>query len=137
MKRSSLAAVVVAVALLAVGCTPAEAPATPSGGSSASPSEAGGLQALPPTIVSPGELDGTDVSVIVGTALVLAVDDGTEDQWTGTTADPAVAEFSAGGTTEGATFRPGFDALEIGSTEATVTAPDGREIAFSISVVAP
>lgn len=137
MKRSSLAAVVVAVALLTVGCTPAQTPAAPSGGSSASPSTAGGLQALPPTIVSPGELDGTDVAVIVDTALVIAVDDGTEDQWTGTTADPTVAEFSGGGTTEGATFRPGFTALSIGSTTATLTAPDGREIAFTISVVAP
>lgn len=137
MKRSSLLAVLAAVVLLSAGCAPAEAPTPAGGGSASTPAASGGLQALPPTILSPGELDGTDVSVIVGTALVIAVDDGTEDQWRGTTADTAVAEFSAGGSDEGATFRPGFEARATGTTEATLTAPDGREIRFTISVVAP
>ena len=137
MKRSSVVAVLVAVALLSAGCSPSGSTTSPSAGSPSSTTESGGLQALPPTIVSPGELDGEDVSVIVGTALVIAVDDGTEDQWRGTTTDPNVAEFSAGGSNEGATFRPGFTARELGMTEATLTAPDGREISFTISVVAP
>lgn len=138
MKRSSLAAAVVAVPLLLAGCAPAASDA-PSAGSSttAAPSESAGTQALPPTIVSPGDLDGTDVTVIVDTALVVAVEEGTEAEWTGTTADATVAEFSGGGSTEGATFRPGFDARAIGSTEATLTGPDGREIEFTIAVVAP
>ncbi|MCC4249334.1 MULTISPECIES: hypothetical protein [Microbacterium] len=139
MARSSFAvAGLVALALVATGCAASTDPAQPAGGSPSSSSAAsGGLHALPPTIVSPGELDGEDVSVIVGTALVIAVDDGTEDQWRGTTADPSIAEFSAGGSDEGATFRPGFEAREMGMTEATLTAPDGSEIAFTISVVAP
>lgn len=139
MARSSLAlAALVAVVLATAGCTASGGGAQPAGvSSSPTPSTAGGLQALPPTIVSPGELDGTDVAVVVGTALVIAVDDGTEDQWSGTTTDPAIAEFSAGGSDEGATFRPGFEARKIGSTQATLTGPDGREIAFTLSVVAP
>ena len=137
MKRSSVLAVLAAVVLLSAGCAPAGTPSTTGGGSAPSSATAGGLQALPPTILSPGELDGTDVSVVVGTALVIAVEDGTEDQWRGTTADPANAEFSAGGSDEGATFRPGFEARAIGSTEATLTGPDGGEIQFTISVVAP
>jgi hypothetical protein len=137
--RSSFAvAALVAIALVTSGCTAAGDTAQPAGvSSSATPSTAGGLQALPPTIVSPGELDGTDVAVVIGTALVIAVDDGTEDRWRGTTADPSIAEFSAGGSDEGATFRPGFEARTVGSTQATLTGPDGREIAFTISVVAP
>ncbi|MCG7416143.1 hypothetical protein MHY30_01290 [Microbacterium sp. ACRRU] len=139
MTRTWFAATaVVALAFVISGCASPTTPTAPAGASpSASVSADGGPQALPPTIVSPGELDGTDVAVIVGTALVVAVDDGTEDQWRGTTTDPAIAEFSAGGAEGGATFRPGFEAREIGTTQATLTAPDGREIAFTISVVAP
>ncbi|MBN9210921.1 MAG: hypothetical protein BGO45_10350 [Microbacterium sp. 71-36] len=137
-RSSSVVIVLVTVALLTSGCTaPAEpaVPAAPTAAASAGPD--GGSQALPPTIVSPGQLEGTDVAVVIGTALVIAVDDGTEDQWHGTTADVTIAEFSAGGSDEGATFRPGFIARKIGTTAATLTAPDGTVRAFTIAVVAP
>lgn len=139
MARSSVAlAVVVAVTVALTGCTASpDAVVPPVASPSVAPSGDGGLQALPPTIVSPGELDGTDVSVVIGTALVLAVDDGTEDHWHGTTADVTVAEFSAGGSDEGATFRPGFQARSLGSTAATLTSPEGRRIDFTLTVVAP
>lgn len=129
-------AAVVAVALVTTGCTATTEPAVPAAPAPASSTPAG-LQALPPTIVSPGQLDGTDVAIVIGTALVIAVEDGTEDQWRGTTADVTIAEFSAGGSDEGATFRPGFVGRATGSTGATLTAPDGREIRFTIDVVAP
>jgi len=125
-----------ALVLVTSGCAASTDPAQPTGASPSAETD-GGLQALPPTIVSPGELDGTDVAVVLGTALVVSVPDGTEDQWRGTTDDVDVAEFSAGGSDEGATFRPGFEARAVGSTGATLTAPDGREITFTISVVAP
>lgn len=139
MIRSSFAvAAVIAVALVTSGCTATTEPAVPAAPvPSSSTTATAGLQALPPTIVSPGQLDGTDIAVVIGTALVIAVEDGTEDQWHGTTADVTIAEFSAGGSDEGATFRPGFVARGIGSTTATLTAPDGREIRFTVDVVAP
>lgn len=138
VRPSSAPAILVAVALLMSGCTATTEPVLPAAPTPASSAAtAAGLQALPPTIVSPGQLDGTDIAVVIGTALVIAVEDGTEDQWRGTTADVTIAEFSAGGSDEGATFRPGFVGRSTGSTAATLTAPDGREIRFTIDVVAP
>lgn len=135
-RSSAVLATLVAMVITLTGCTATEtAPIAAS--PSLTPHTDGGLQGVPPTIVSPGELDGADVSVVVGTALVVAVDDGTEDQWRGATSDVKIAEFSAGGSDEGATFRPGFEARATGSTAATLTAPDGRSISFTISVVAP
>lgn len=137
MKRWSLVVAVVALPLLVAGCTPSASGDTPAAGSSASPAASIGSQALPPTVVSPGELDTRDATVVVATALVLAVPDGTEAEWSGTTADPTIAEFSAGGASEGAVFRPGFEARKVGTTTATLTGPGGQQIAFTISVVAP
>ncbi len=142
MKRTTLivAGVLVAGVLLA-GCTPA-AESSPGGGGTgsapaATPGPSSSTQALPPTLMSPGDLDGRDVTVIVGTALVIAAPDGTDAEWTGTTADRTIAEFSAGGASEGATFHPGYIARATGTTGATLTGPDGKEISFRISVVAP
>lgn len=134
-----VAAVAIALPLLIAGCTPtASAPAVPAESAAApSPSSSPGEQLLPPAIVSPGDLAGADVSVAIGSALVVAVADGTEAEWTGTTADVTIAEFSAGGPSEGAVFRPGFIARALGTTAATVTGPDGQQIDFTISVVAP
>lgn len=143
MKRVAfITAGVLAAGLALAGCSPSadtSASTDTGAGSSASadPNPASSAQALPPTIVSPGDLDGRDVSVIVGTALVLAVAEGTEAEWQGSTADRSIAEFSAGGASEGATFRPGFEARATGTTDATVTGPDGAPIDFRISVVAP
>ncbi|SDO81492.1 hypothetical protein SAMN04487848_2257 [Microbacterium sp. ru370.1] len=129
----------VALPLVIAGCTPtASAPAVPAESIAApSPSTSPGEQVLPPAVVSPGDLAGTDVSVSIGSALVVAVPDGTEAEWTGTTADVTIAEFSAGGPSEGAVFRPGFVARALGTTAATVTGPDGQQVDFTISVVAP
>lgn len=136
MKRITAVAVAVALPLMIAGCTPT-ASEDPSGGSDASsaPSASATDQLLPPTTVAPADLEGTDVSVILGTSLVLAVADGSEGEWTGTTADVAIAEFSPGGPSEGAVFRPGFIVREVGTTEATVTGPGGGTITFTITVV--
>lgn len=144
MKRSSfIVAGALAAALLLAGCSPA-ADSSSSGGadtgsssSAVKPGASASAQALPPTLVSPGDLDGRDVTVIVGTSLVIAAPDGTDAEWTGTTADRTIAEFSAGGASEGATFHPGYIARATGTTDATLTGPDGKNISFRISVVAP
>ncbi len=136
MKRISTVAVALALPLMVVGCTPSgsEEPTGAGPVASASPSASGMDQMLAPTTVAPADLEGADVRVIRGTSLVLAVPDGSEAEWTGTTGDVAIAEFSAGGPSEGAVFRPGFVVREIGETDATVTGPDGRTIAFTITV---
>lgn len=140
MKRSSTAVAAAVLALTATvsGCTPpaSETPAVEDSAPASSPTASGMDQMLPPTMVTPDTLEGTDARVVLGTSLVLAVPDGSEGEWTGTTADVAVAEFSPGGPSEGAVFRPGFVVRELGTTDATVTGPDGRTIAFTITVVA-
>lgn len=137
MKRITAAAVAMALPLMVAGCTPTapEDPSVAEPVASASPAASGMDQMLPPTTVAPADLAGTDVRVIRGTSLVLEVPDGTEADWTGTTADVAIAEFSPGGPSEGAVFRPGFVVREIGTTDATVTGPEGQTVAFTITVV--
>lgn len=136
MKRISIVVLAAALPLLIAGCTPTapEDASTSDPAASIAPSPSGMDQMLPPTTVAPADLEGTDVRVIRGTSLVLAVPDGTEAEWSGTTADVAVAEFSAGGPSEGAVFRPGFIVREVGSTAATVTGPDGATVSFTITV---
>jgi hypothetical protein len=136
VKRISIVVLAAALPLLIAGCTPtaSEEPSTADAAASTAPSPSGMDQMLPPTTVAPNDLAGTDVRVIRGTSLVLAVPEGSEAEWRGTTADVAVAEFSAGGPSEGAVFRPGFIVREVGSTAATVTGPDGATVSFTITV---
>lgn len=140
MKRSLAVrlALVVTAGILLAGCTPtaSETPAAPVA-EAPIPSASVDDQAFAPTVASPEGLDGTDATVKIGTSLVIAVPDGTEAEWTGSTADVAIADFSAGGPSEGAVFRPGFLPHAVGKTAATLTGPDGKTIRFTLSVVAP
>ena len=140
MKRSlafRLAAVVAAGVVLA-GCTPAasDAPAVPAA-EAPSPAASVDDQAFAPTVASSEDLDGKEATVKIGTSLVVAVPDGTEAEWTGSTGDVAIADFSPGGPSEGSVFRPGFLPHAVGKTPATLTGPDGKTIRFTLSVVAP
>ncbi|MDQ1121900.1 hypothetical protein [Microbacterium trichothecenolyticum] len=137
MKRSPLVALALVLPLMMAGCTPTASPDSSSHDMTPESAASAGAQALSPTIVSPGELATREATVVVATELVIAAPDGTEADWTGTTADPTIAEFSAGGASEGAVFRPGFEARKVGKTAATLTGPDGQTISFTISVVAP
>jgi len=131
-------ALVVTAGVLLAGCAPA-ASDTPVPPAADAPSPAASVddQAFAPTVVSPEDLDGKDATVKIGTSLVLAVPDGTEAEWTGSTADVAIADFSPGGPSEGSVFRPGFLPHEIGQTAATLTGPDGKTLRFTLSVIAP
>lgn len=144
MNRTVAAAVVLVAVVLPLalsGCTPDAAEPASSGIAStqvgSTPAASPGQQVASPTIVAPEDLDGTEVSVVIGAALVIAVPDGAEAEWTGGTTDPSIAEFSRGGPSEGAVFRPGFVARAVGVTPATMTGPDGREFSFTLSVKAP
>ncbi len=131
-------ALVVTAGVLLAGCAPAasDSPVVPAA-DAPSPAASVDDQAFAPTVISPDDLDGKDATVKIGTSLVLTVPDGTEAEWTGTTGDVAIAEFSPGGPSEGSVFHPGFLPRTVGSTPATLTGPDGKTIRFTLSVVAP
>ncbi len=95
-------------------------------------SNADSPQALPPVIAEVGELDGSTFEINAAQPLVVNAPDPTE--WTGEASDPAVAEFVPGKDDGSALFNPGFEAKGSGSTDATMTAPDGTVYAFTIVV---
>ncbi|MEX0151322.1 hypothetical protein [Microbacterium sp. LMI1-1-1.1] len=139
MKRSpAAAAVLLAASLLLTACTaPAEngGPIVQGGAPNAEPSNSAGV--MTPTIVAPDELDGTTVTAVVGAAVVLTVPEGSEGEWAGSEDDPTIAEFSAGGMSEGGSFQPSFIARGTGTTGATLVGPDGGIVHFTIEVTAP
>lgn len=138
MKRSpAAAAVLLAASLLMAGCTAPvdESPLVQGGAPNAEPTNTAGV--MTPTIVAPAELDGTTVTAVVGAAVVLTVPAGSEGEWAGSEDDPTIAEFSAGGVSEGGTFQPSFIARGTGTTGATLVGPDGGIVHFTIEVTAP
>jgi len=137
VKRSLPIVAAVALPLMLSGCTVGEASTPPPAAVGSASTPAASDQALAPTVVSPGDLQGATITVVIGTSLVIAVPDGTEADWTGTTVDLSIAEFSGGGPSEGAVFRPGFQSRAVGKTAATLAGPEGAPIAFTLSVVAP
>ncbi|WRS30532.1 hypothetical protein U6G28_02260 [Actinomycetaceae bacterium MB13-C1-2] len=119
----------VALAFGLVACTSngsGRAPTSDSGSSS------DGGSVLPPQIVEGTDLQGGSFTITKDQPLVVNVDDPTE--WTGETVDKAVAEFVAGRDDGSAVFNPGFSAVGTGTTDASMTAPDGTTYSFKISV---
>ncbi|MFB2581021.1 hypothetical protein ACEXQD_07190 [Herbiconiux sp. P15] len=90
----------------------------------------------PPVIVRITEVEGTTVTVPLGTLLVLATaDDASVTAWSVEIADASVAEFVAGRDDGSARFNPGLAPRAEGVTE--VTLRDGRTngtVAFTLSV---
>lgn len=114
-------AVLLAVSLVA--CSPG----------TSTPSETNG--ALPPVIVTPSELAGTTVEITQEQPLVISVEDATEvEAWVGSVVDINVATFVPGEDDGDAQFNPGFEAVSAGSTEASVTSPEGEVLEFTITV---
>lgn len=114
----------VALALFAAACT-----------SGAGAQEEGGASALPPVLVPPSELVGKTFEITKEHPLVVNLDDPAEvEAWTGQVVDEAVAEFIPGLDDGSAQFNPGFEAVGSGTTEASVTSPDGETLEFTIRV---
>ena len=129
MNRKTVAAAAIIVAALSlVGC----AHTAPQPG----PSASAGQQLPAPIILEPSALAGKQIRISLQIPLVVKVDATALATWTGTVADPSVAAFTAGGERNGASFDPGFTAVKVGTTQATLTGPDGKIIAFTITVVA-
>lgn len=95
-------------------------------------SATGSPQALPPVIAEVQELDGSTFEINPAQPLVVNAPDPTK--WTGEASDDSVAEFVPGEDDGSALFNPGFKAKGSGSTDATMTAPDGTVYAFTIVV---
>lgn len=132
MNRKALcltASLIVATTL--VGCAQTTPPQpAPSAGVS-------GQQLPAPIILEPSALAGKQVSISLQIPLVVRINDDTAlAKWTGSVADSSVATFVPGGQRNGASFNPGFTGVKVGSTAATLTGPDGKVVAFTLTVVA-
>ncbi|MFZ1382386.1 MAG: hypothetical protein WAS54_06325 [Scrofimicrobium sp.] len=91
-----------------------------------------GGSVLPPVIAEVADLDGGSFTINEKQPLVVNADDPTE--WTGEATDEAVAEFVAGRDDGSAVFNPGFSAVGPGTTDASMTSPDGTTYSFKIIV---
>lgn len=103
---------------------------TSNGGSDGSGSDGGNV--LPPQIVEVSDLDNGSFTITEEQPLVVNADDPTE--WTGDAMDKEVAEFVAGRDDGSAVFNPGFTAVGPGTTDASMTAPDGTTYSFKLIV---
>lgn len=118
-----LAAVVLGLAACG-SSTPAETSSTPIGG-----------DVITPVTMDAGKLQGATVDLVVGQVLNINTGDLAVDSYTGTVADPKVAEFTPGRTDDSAEFNPGVKALAVGETEATLTNSDGGIQPLTFTVV--
>lgn len=125
-----VAATVLAGALAFTGCSqPAPEPAP-------NPETSDEQRPPGPIYFTPEDLQGKDVSISLDIPLTITIEDDADlDKWHGEVTDDTVAEFTAGKMQDGASFNPGFNALKTGTTDATLTGPDGKEITFTITVV--
>ena len=89
-------------------------------------------EALPPVIVELDQLDGETFEITADRPLVVNAPE--PAGWQGETADPSVAAFVPGKLEETAEYNPGFEAVGPGSTNASMTGPDGNTYSFEIVV---
>lgn len=91
--------------------------------------------AVAPKIVTPEEVNGKTIDVIVGQGIDINVPDGDEANWTATVSDPAVLTFMQGGTQGSAITNPGFQVIASGTSDVTMTnGKTGDTISFSVNV---
>jgi hypothetical protein len=81
----------------------------------------------------------TDYSLTRGQSLVFVPNDAsTIADWTVTSSQSGVVDFTAGGTRDGATYNPGIQGVGDGTTTVTITNPkDNSSYTFSITVSGP
>lgn len=94
-----------------------------------------GGDVIAPITREAGDLQGQTVDLQVGQALNITTGDLAVDGYTGEVADPAVAEFVAGGEEGDAVMNPGIMALSVGSTDVTMTNTDAGIEALTFTVV--
>lgn len=117
--RTVAASVVVAAALALAAC-----------------SSSGGGPVITPVTEEVGDLQGRTIDLVVDQVLNINTGDLAPDSYEGTVADPAVAEFVAGGEEGDATFNPGVKALAVGETDVVLSNTDGgiEDVTFTVRV---
>ena len=89
-------------------------------------------EALPPTIVELDELDGATFEITAEQPLVVNAPEPAD--WKGESVDPSVAKFVPGELEDTAEYNPGFEAVGPGTTDASMTGPDGNTYSFTVVV---
>ncbi|MFD1713471.1 hypothetical protein ACFSBZ_03205 [Amnibacterium flavum] len=120
--RKSFVVAALAATLALAGC------------SSPSPEPSATGSVVAPVIVTlDSSLDGTTVSLPIGTVLDLSAED--PKAWTGEVADTAIAEFVPGKDDGSAEFNPGIKPISAGTTQVTLTDSASDEtIEFTLEV---
>jgi hypothetical protein len=134
VKISKLLATATIVAVGIVGLS-----ACSGSGSSSSPTPTAiGGNLIAPVTMSANDLQGAKVDLLVGQVLNITTGSLATDSYTGTTADPHVAAFSAGYTKDGATFNPGVTGIAPGTTTVTMKNSNGgiQPLEFTVVVAA-
>jgi hypothetical protein len=95
----------------------------------------GGVPA--PITMSTDELQGATVDLPINTVLNITTGSLAVDSYTADVADPSVAEFVQGYTTDTAEFNPGIKPLKEGTTEVVLTNEQGgiQPVTFTVVVV--
>ncbi|MCD4557891.1 hypothetical protein [Schaalia sp. lx-100] len=119
---TSVAVLLMATASLTACSTPS---AHMSGMQSAGKAAAQSSQPAP-IAKRPETINGSEVKVPEQRGLVLMIAENA-DKWTAEIADSSIVEFVAG-------EKPVFKPLAVGSTEVTLTPPQGEAITFTLSV---
>jgi len=90
-----------------------------------------------PITMSTDELQGQTVELPLNTVLNITTGSLAVDSYTGEVADPSVAEFTEGYTTDSAEFNPGVKPLKEGTTEIVLTNAQGgiQPVTFTVEVV--
>jgi hypothetical protein len=91
---------------------------------------------IAPVTEEVGDLQGRTIDLVVDQVLNINTGDLAVDSYDGTVADPAVAEFVAGGEEGDATFNPGVKALAVGETDVVLSNTDGgiQDVTFTVRV---
>lgn len=91
---------------------------------------------IAPVTMDVNDLQGATVDLVVGQVLNINTGDLAVESYSGTVADPSVAEFVPGRDDGSATFNPGVEALAVGSTEVVLSNSDGgiQDVTFTVDV---
>ncbi|WP_147309122.1 hypothetical protein [Agromyces sp. PvR057] len=90
---------------------------------------------LPPVMADVSTIDGTTVQVPNGGTLDITGDDETYTDWTAEIADEDILSFTPGKDDGSATFNPGFEAKNEGTTDVEMkNSTSGDEVHFTVEV---
>ena len=94
---------------------------------------------IAPVVEDVGDLPGATVELRVGQVLDITTGSLAVDSYSGTVADPKVAEFVAGHIDATATFNPGVTGLAEGTTTVVLSNSNGgiQDVTFTVDVSAP